>query len=264
MYSKVVARQLEEAKGIALAFGKNAEKAAIALLQRFAASAANPAAATVDWKAVLDTLGQDLLEISGQLAELDTEYQIQLLLEKQGRNRRDAAMEKLRNQLRGARFLLDQAFGKEKASEYFPDRSDLTRVKPRNLAPLGRRIAQVLRGTQVDWPVLDGETHLPKPQELAASLDATAGELDNLLDALVPERGGSVFTRGSKKAEYLATRQAVSSTTAALSGLFRIAGFDYAAKRLGRPRKKGQGEPEGEASPPPAGDPPAAVLPPAA
>jgi hypothetical protein len=264
MYSKVVARQLEEASDIALAFGKNAEKVAIALLQRFAANAANTAAAPVDWKAALDTLGQNLLEASGQLAELDAEYQIQLLLEKQGRGRRDAAMEKLRNQLRGASFLLDQAFGKEKASGYFPDRSDLTRVKPRNLGPLARSIAQVLRGTEVDWPQLDGETHVPKPQELAASLETTAGELENLLAALVPERGGSVFTRGSKKAEVLATRRAVSSTTAALSGLFRVAGFDYAAKRLGRPRKKGSGEPEGEASPPPAGDPPAAVLPPAA
>lgn len=244
MYSKVVARQLEEAKEIALAFGKNTERAAAALRQRFSALGAD--SSSLDWQVLLDTLGQGLLEAAGQLGELDTECQIQLLLEKQARQRRDLAMGKLCNQLRGARFLLDQTFGKERASGFFPDRADLSRMPPRNVVPLARSIANVLRGSEVDWPPLGADAHLPKREELAVSLEAAAGELETLLDALAPERGGSVFTRGSKTAEILASRKAVSSTTMALTGLFRVAGFDYAAKRLGRPRKRGQGETPGE------------------
>ncbi len=70
------------------------------------------------------------------------------------------------------------------------------------------------------------------------------------LEALGPERQGSVFQRGNKERQYRDTALAVSSTAAALGGLFRVAGFEYAAKRLrGRPRKSSSG---GETAPPPA------------
>ncbi len=250
MYSKVVARQLEEAKNVVLAVGKNADKVATALEQRFTAGNGD-AAAGVDWKQALDELGRDLLETIGHLAEQDSEYQTQLLLEKQGRERRDAAMEKVRNQLRGARFLLDQTFGREKASAYFPDRSDLTRVLPRNLVALARLMTKVLRGAEVTWPSLEGADHVPQPQQLATGLEAAANELEALLEALAPERSASVFTRGTKRAELEASRKAVSSTTMALSGLFRVAGFDYAARRLRPPARRAKPEPEGEPATPP-------------
>lgn len=258
MYSKVVARQLEEAQAIALAVGKSADKVAASLRQRLAAGNAEPV--EIDWVEVLGSLGQHLLETTRNLVEQDSEYQTQILLEKQGRERRNSAMEKVRNQLRGVRFLLDQAFGREKASSYFPDRSDLGRLLPRNLLALARAMAQVLRGAEVDWPPLDGESHVPQPQQLATGLENAANELEALLNALAPERSASVFSRGTKRAELQATRQAVSSTTAALSGLFRVAGFDYAASHLRPAAKRAKTETE-TGTPPPAGSPTAALAP---
>jgi hypothetical protein len=70
------------------------------------------------------------------------------------------------------------------------------------------------------------------------------------LEALAPERGGSIFTRGNKKSEYEATRKTVSTFTMTLAGLFRIAGFDYAAQRLRRSRKRRKAAGENEVSPP--------------
>lgn len=256
MYSKVVARQLEEARDISLAVGKNAEKVAISLQQRLVVNNAEPGA--IDWKLVLDALGKSLLETTESLVEQDSEYQVQLLLAKQGRERRDAAMEKVRNQLRGARFLLDQAFGREKASGYFPERSELGRLMPRNLMSLARSIARVLRGTEVDWPSLEGEIHVPQPQALASAMEAATNDLEAALLALSPERSGTAFARGTKRAELVATQRSVSSTTAALSGLFRVAGFDYYARQL-RPSTRRSGKTPGEASPPP----PPAPAPPA-
>ena len=254
MYSKVVARELETAQEIVSAVAKSVDKVALSLQQRLASETAQ--LTPVDWKTVLDTLGHNLLETTGSLVEQDAEYQTQRLLEKQSRERRNAAMEKVRNQLRGARFLLDQTFGREKASAYFPDRSDLTRVLPRNLLALARSIAQVLRGAEVEWPTAESGPHVPKQAELAAGLDLAANELEAMLNALAPERSGSVFTRGTKKAELVATRQALSSTTAALSGLFRVAGFDYAARRL-RPQPQSRGKAPSEGGTPPV--PPAAT-----
>ena len=271
MFSKLVARQLEEASIIVSAVSKNADQVASRLEQHFAAKlrADQP---QPDWKAVLDTLAQTLRETSAQLGEQDAEYQSQLAIEKQLRDRRNLAMEKLRNQLRGARFLFDQTFGKEKASSYFPLRSDLSRVVPRNLLPLARSLSRLLRGTGVSWPELGDEHHVPKPLELAASLDASAIELEASLEALGPERQGSNFLRGTKYADYAATAKAVSSTAAALGGLFRVAGFEYAAKKLrGRPRSVGKDmaeeeatsakEPNDAAKPKPVGAPEVLLLP---
>jgi hypothetical protein len=250
MYSKVVAQQLEVAIDIASAVAKNADDVASSLSRHFAANQAD--LSPVDWKSVLDTLGQNLLATSGHLAEQDAEYQVQLLLVKQGRDRRDVAIEKVRNLLRGASFLLDQAFGKEKASTYFPERSELTRLRARNLVPLARMISKVLRGTEIVWPPIDNEIHVPKPLELAAGLEAGAVDLEAQLLALAPERKGSVFSRGSKKAEYLATRKALASATRALIGLFQVAGFDYAAERLRPPsRRRSSGDTAGGTVPPP-------------
>ncbi len=264
MYSKLVARQLAAATVVASAVGKNAGEVAAGLLERLTVNSANPS--PVDWKAALETLAQSLLETSASLAAQDSDYQIQILLEKQARERRDRVIEKLRNQLRGARFLLDQAFGKEKASGFFPDRADVARTPPRNLARLGRSIAQVLKGTEIEWPVLEGETHIPKPLELAASLEASAIDLEAVEAALAPEQSRSVFSRGNKKTEYEATRKAVTNTTMALAGLFRTAGFDYAAERLRPPRKGGKAPATETPSPatPPAAAPSPAVSPPLA
>lgn len=249
MYSRMVARQLEEAKEIALAFGKSSGKAAMALERRFSPDPADPL--TIDFRALLDALGQDLIASAERLAELDREGQVELLLEKQSRERRDLAMSQLRDQLKGARFLLDQAFGKAKASSLFPDRARLSRLPPRHLLALAKSIAQVLRGAEVEWPPLERESHLPRREELAAGLESAALELEAQLAALAPERAASVFTRGSKNAAFLASRRTVSSATQALTGLFRLAGFEYAARRLGRPRKRGPGKVEAEPSAPP-------------
>lgn len=249
MFSKQVARQIAEAFAIVSAVTKNADQVANSLGQHFAArlNADQPQA---DWKVVLDNLAQTLRKTSSQLELQDVEYQNQLAEERLLRDRRDQILEKLRNQLRGARFLLDQTFGKEKASEHFPLRSDVGRLVPRNLLPLARGMSRLLRGSGIVWPSLDGEGHVPKPLELAASIDATVSELEADLEALEPERQGSVFQRGNKERQYRDTALAVSSTAAALGGLFRVAGFEYAAKRLrGRPRKSTSG---GEAEPPPA------------
>lgn len=261
MYSKLVARQLADATVVASAVGKNVDEVAAALVERLTSNSANPS--PIDWKAVLESLGQTLLETSASLGEQDLDYQVQVLLEMQTRERRDRVIDKLRNQLRGARFLLDQAFGKDKASGFFPDRAEVARVLPRNLARLARSIAQVLKGTEIEWPALEGETHVPKPLELAAGLETSAIDLEAVTAALAPEQSRSVFSRGNKKTEYEATRRAVSSTTLALVGLFRAAGFDYAAERLRPSRKRGKAQAE-EAPPSPATPPaaPAPVVPP--
>ncbi len=250
MYSKLVARQWEEATEVASSVLKNSDQVAAALAERFAADPVGP---PVDWKAVLGGLARQLVGASRNLTEQDSDYQVQLLLEKQGRERRNQAAARLRKELRGARFLLDEAFGRTKASGYFPDRGDLTRIRPRDLVPAARAIAVVLRGAEVEWPDLGDETHVPERERLAAGLEAGAAELERRLQALAPERSGSIFARGSKKSEYEATRKTLTTFATTLAGLYRIAGFDYAAQRLRRSRKRKKAE---ESEAPPAGFPP--------
>ena len=249
MFSKVVARQLEEATKIGSAAIKNADQVAERLAQHFAprlrADQGQP-----DWKLVFDTLGRNLIEASDQLNQQESTYQTQLRLEKQLRERRDEAIDKVQNQLRGARYLLDQVFGKEKASILFPSRADLTRVVPRNLVPLAKAVVLLLRGSGVTWPPLDSEGHVPKPLELAVSLEAAVGELAGVLGELAPEKKGNVFLLGNRRAEFDATAKVISATALAVAGLFRVAGFDFAADRLRtktrrRPKsEEEQGEPE--------------------
>lgn len=253
MFSKVVARQLEEATKIGSAAIKNADQVAERLGQHFAprlrADQEQP-----DWKLVFETLGRNLIEASDQLGQQEATYQTQLRLEKQLRDQRDETIEKVRNQLRGARYLLDQVFGKEKASALFPLRADLARVIPRNLVPMARAMGLLLRGSGVTWPALDGEGHVPKPLELAVSLDGAVAELEVVLGQLTPEKKGNVFLLGNRRAELDATAKVVSATASALAGLFRVAGFEFAAQRLRtktrrRPRLgEGQGEPDKDAA----------------
>ncbi len=260
MYSKLVARQLAEATAVASAVGKNADEVAVALLERLTVNSANPS--PIDWKAALEVLAQTLLETSASPRGAGFGLSGPATPRKAGPRaagpgHREAAQPASRRAV-PARPGLRQG----KASRFFPDRAEVARVLPQNLARLARSIAQVLKGTEIEWPPLDDEAHVPKPLELAASLEASAIDLEAVMAGARPELSRSVFRRGNKKTEYEATRKAVSSTTMALAGLFRTAGFEYAAERLRPNRKRGKAQAE-EAPPSPATPPasPAPVVP---
>lgn len=199
------------------------------------------------WEQVQTLFGR-LLENSAQrLRAVDESH---ALTEVDGhvlRQERDEAADKLRQELRRARFLLDETLSKEEAFLLFPQRQKITTLDPASLVRLGRHIAGLLRGTSLQAKVqLEGGEVL-NAQALLAAVEAATRGLETALAELGPKLRELSFTLDKRRQERKDALRTFRSTRELLRGFYRLAGFDYLADQLrSRPRKKVE-ESEGEA-----------------
>ena len=237
MPSRVVTRQHDRSALIASAAKKNADAVSAALNARLASHFQKANLPEIDWKPILEVVGQFMLDSGKTLLERDGDLQLRRRLERQLRDRRDLAAEQIRKQLRGVRFLIDQAFGKEKARLLFPARAELSNLDPRNLLRVAKEIIELLQGSGIVWPTVEQLGYAPPPAQLIAALEQSIPALDLALDDLRPEKRGAEFALGTRQMDLDLTVDAMQRGGDCLYGLFRFAGFDFAADRL-RPRRR--------------------------
>jgi hypothetical protein len=263
--SKTVTRQHDQIGLMASAARKNAVEVAEGISSRLAAQQA-AAAAPIDWKSVLDQLSEFLLDHGNVLIGRDEELQLSRRLERQLRDRRNQVVKQVRNQLRGARFLLDQAFGKDRVLGAFPARKELSSMDPRNLLRVAKEVVAQLEGSGVEWPPVEVIGHAATPAQLLSGLRQTVAVLEATLGELRPEKQGAQFALGTRQKDLETSVDALQRGADFLFGLFRFGGFDFAAERL-RPRRrrtKANEEPSAPLAAPAAGATPAAAVPEAA
>jgi hypothetical protein len=250
--SKVVTRHYDQIALMASAAQRSADAVSAGLNMRLAGQLQGAEPGTIDWKAILDNLGQFLLEIGNVLVERDLEVQLTRRIENQLRDRRNQTVKKLKDELRSVRLLLDKVLGKERSLAVFPARKVLNSLDPRNLARVAREVVALLQGSGVAWPDPEQLKHLPNPAALVVALEASAAELESTLEELRPEKRGAEFALGTRQMDLDNSIDAMQRGADLLFGLFRFGGFDFAAERL-RPRRrraKGSGD-EGPESPAP-------------
>ncbi len=207
------------------------------------------------WEQVQTFFGRLLEDSADGLREVDESHALAEVDGSVLRQQRDEVADKLRQELRRARFLLDETLPKEQAFTLFPQRRKITTLDPASLVRLGRHIAGLLRGTSLQAKVqLEGGEVL-NAVALLAAVEAATRNLEAVLAELGPklrEQGFSIDTRRQERKEALRTFR---STRELLRGFYRLAGFDYLADQLrDRRRKKaeegeGEGAPEGEMTP---------------
>ncbi len=237
MTSILVIRQNDDTASIGAAALKNADGLAAALTERLSAHNQQAQPPQMDWKAILLDLGQFLVDSGESLVEKDLELQQQRHVENQLRFDRDEASLQIRAQLRSLRFLLDEAFGKEKARRMLPTRTDLQRINAKVLLGVAQEAANLLRNPAYTWPDLSGLPHLANPAQILASLEVAIPKLRAAVSELRPEQRGAQHALGKKNRELESTIEAMQRGADFIYGLFRLAGFDDEADRL-RPRRR--------------------------
>jgi len=237
MPSKMVIRQHDTIVSIGSAAIKNAEALAAKLSARLDGSAQQAGAAPTDWKAILEDVGQFLVDSGNGLIEKDQQLQEQRRFERQYRFQRDEAANQIRIQLRGVRFLADEAFGLKRARLVFPAAGELARLPARTLLRVAQEAVAMLQGSGIVWPSVESLGHAAPPAQILAGLVQAIPSLEAALDGLRPEVRGAEHALGNKVRDYNATVEAMRRGADFLFGLFRMAEFDIEAERL-RPRRR--------------------------
>jgi hypothetical protein len=243
---------------------KNADVLAAKLTAKLATQTQQAEPPRMDWKTILVDVGQFLVDNGLGLVETDEELEKQRRLQRQLRFQRDDATAQIRTQLRGLRYLLDEAFGKEKSKQMFPARTDHQRLDAKALLRVAVEGRDVLRGQEYSWPDLSGLGHLATPASLLASLESSIPLLATAVDGLRPEKTGVDHALGNKTRELEATVDAMQRGADFLFGLFRYASFDFEADRLKPRRRKARSPAKPEEMPPvvPPAMPPVVQVPP--
>ncbi len=237
MPSKMVTRQHDISATIGAAAIKNADALAAKLTERLTAQSQQAEPPQMDWKAILMDVGQYLVNNGKGLLERDEELQKQRRLQRQLRFQRNDAAAQIRTQLRGMRFLVDEAFGKEKSKLIFPARTDLQRLDIKGLLRVAQEAVELLRGAEHPWPDLAALGHVATPAMILASLEQTIPSLAAAIDGLRPEKSGADHALGNKTRDLEMTVDAMRRGADFLFGLFRLVSFDVEAQRL-RPRRR--------------------------
>lgn len=259
MPSKMVTRQHDVTALIGTAAIKNADVLAAKLTAHFTAQTQQAEPPQMDWKTILIDVGQFLVRNAVGLVERDEELQKQRRLQRQLRFQRNDAAAQIRTQLRGMRFLVDEAFGKEKAKLIFAARTDLQRLDAKALIRVAGEAVELLHGNEHPWPDLTEMGHVATPAMLLASLEQAIPKLAAAVDGLRPEKSGADHALGNKTREFEATVEAMQRGADFLFGLFRLVSFDVEAERLRPRRRKARGSATPEETPP-AVPPPVPVL----
>ncbi len=246
-YSKQVTRQLKEATKAARSALESASTIT-AVVDKKLAALLGDGGPQVDWDAFQKTAGLLLDASSESLRQVDEEH---AQLEVNGqflRQLRDEAADQLRVELRRARFLLDETLSKEDAKTLFPQRRNLSTIDPANLVRLGRHISALLRGDVAKVRTRTEGGELLNAEALAQAIDTATAGLAQVFDDLEPKQRQEALSFAKRLLERKEVLRTYRSTKQMLSGLYRLAGYDYLAEQLRDRRRRPGTEEEGEAS----------------
>ena len=251
-YSKQVTRVLVATTKAAQSVREMAEPVAAVVREKLKPFVREGETAT-DW-ALLQAHFERLLEATAEgVRESDVQHFEKELGSHLLREERNAAANRLRQELRTARLMLDRKLGKGEASQLFPQRSSLTGTDAPNLVRLGQHIAALLRGEVVKQRVRSEPGDPLDAETIAQAVDTATARLEAVLVQLEPmlaHEARSAARRRQERDEALKTWR---RTRDVLSSFYRLAGFDEQADRLQERRRKaaeeeetGQGENSGE------------------
>lgn len=244
-YSKEVTRQLQAAELVITSARKLAEPIAAAIDGKIGHHT-QPGETPIDWRHLQVVCGRVLLESANRLRQVDEAHTDAEVAGRVLRSRRDAAVAQLRGELRRVRFYLDETLSKQDAKELFPQRRFITTIDPANLARLGKHLGALLRGNVGGVPVAS-VSNLPSADALAESVETATRAVEEALEALAPELRRRSFAFDNKEKERKEALETWRRTRDLLTGVYRLAGFDYLADQLReRRRKKAAEEGEGE------------------
>lgn len=144
------------------------------------------------------------------------------------RIRRDAAAKDLRDELRRARFYLEQARGKGEGAHHGLGEG-LSYMAPSHLARTGEQIAATLDYFEANLP--KDET-LPSAAALAQAVRAKAAVLTAILKKLEPRRQDAEISRVKRTQEHAKIEITIRRTAGFLSGLYKLCDFDDFAHKV--------------------------------
>ena len=191
----------------------------------------------IDWTLLQKLISRRLASKGQRLGEVDSRLEVNRSNDKQLRQERNRALTTLQRELRSARFLLDESFGRELAAEVLRWRR-FSRVDPAALVALARETAaKLLTAPSFSPKRADGPEGLPQPEVVAAALERRALEVEGHLEQLAPKRKRETFEVGEKSEELQEAKSAQLRSQDLLFGLYRAAGKDHLASRL-RPKAR--------------------------
>ena len=235
MPSRKVTRLDNESRQVMAGAHQMAESVAVDLQARFA-ELLEPGETAPDWALVQRLTGRLIGRTHQNLIELDHQLEIGRTTNKKLRNERSSLENRLRAELRAARFLLDETFGKDLGGDLFRWRR-LARLNARSMVLLARETAASLRTPQLALTKLTEGTpsSLGPVEQVASALETKANALESHLEQLEPNQKQEVFEVGRKEQEWQEAHRSRLAAQDLLFGLYKAAGHDHLASRL-RPK----------------------------
>ena len=235
MPSRKVTRLDNESRQIMAGAHQVADRVAVDLQTRFA-ELLEPGETAPDWALVQRLTGRLIGRTHQNLIELDHQLEIGRTTNKKLRNERSSLENRLRAELRAARFLLDETFGKDLGGDLFRWRR-LARLNARSMVLLARETAASLRTPQLALTkVTEGTpSSLGPVEQVASALETKANALESHLEQLEPNQKQEVFEVGRKEQEWQEAHRSRLAAQDLLFGLYKAAGHDHLASRL-RPK----------------------------
>lgn len=237
MPSRKVVRLDNEIRQIMAGAHKMAEPVAADLVARFA-QLLEPGEASPDWALLQRLTGRLIGRTHEKLIALDHQLEIGRTTNKKLRDERSTLETSLRAELRSARFLLDETFGKDLGGDLFRWRR-LARLNARSMVLLARETAVSLRTPQLALGKLTEPTPsaLGTAEQVATALEAKATALESHLEQLEPNQKQETFEVGRKEQEWQEAHRSRLAAQDLLFGLYKAAGHDHLAARL-RPKRR--------------------------
>lgn len=196
-----------------------------------------------------EAIGRLLEENSAQIRDAALRHTQELANTSGLRAQRNQLVAGLRARLRDVRYLVDRSVDPATAKTALRDRR-VSRVAPDLLIAGARELAVILRNPSHPW-IGDNAVFGTAP-EVAAMLETEAGQLEELLFRLAPQKKASQEQLGAKKAEIEAVTETNRRCFDVLFGLYRLAGLDFHADRLrAKARRRKLEEPEKSQPPSP-------------
>lgn len=196
-----------------------------------------------------EVIGRLLEDGSTSIRDADRRHTEVLASTADLRAQRNQLVARLRNRVRDVRTLVDRrSIDAATAKAALRDRR-VSRVTPDLLVSGARDLAAVLRNPEHTWD--DGNVVFGSAAVVAATLEAEAGQLEELLSRLAPQKRASQDQLGAKKAEVEAVAESNRRCVDALFGLYRLAGLDFHADRLRAKVRRRKLEPENDQPPSP-------------
>ncbi len=197
----------------------------------------------VDWVLAQHLIGRLLAKKSQDLDELDQRLEVERAANKSLRAEREHVATELRRELRSARLLLDESFGRDLPSAIFARRK-ISQVTPGPLVRLARETAAALRSPEVS-PMRSltggGLSRAGNPGRSSRPPGPGAGATARARGA---EAQAVTFGVGEKIQRWQEANTRRMRVQDLLFGIYRGAGYDHLAARL-RPKRARRAAAEG-------------------